>query len=149
MELTLNGKTMLIGPATIRDLLVKLEIDPTSVAVERNVEIVPKKVTPDPYTLMPDPIETLKAAEILVKEGFRVLPYINADPILAKRLQEAGTATVMPLRGSHWYEPRRSDQGPDCDYHRAGHRSCYRGRRDWSSVPCCGGNGDGSRRRPG
>jgi thiazole synthase len=55
------------------------------------------EVTPDPYTLMPDPIETLKAAEILVKEGFTVLPYINADPILAKRLQEAGTATVMPL----------------------------------------------------
>lgn len=55
------------------------------------------EVTPDPYYLMPDPIETLKAAEILVKEGFTVLPYINADPILAKRLQEAGTATVMPL----------------------------------------------------
>jgi thiazole synthase len=55
------------------------------------------EVTPDPYTLLPDAIETLKAAEILVKEGFTVLPYINADPILAKRLQEAGTATVMPL----------------------------------------------------
>ena len=55
------------------------------------------EVTPDPYYLLPDPVETLKAAEILVKEGFTVLPYINADPILAKRLQEAGTATVMPL----------------------------------------------------
>jgi thiazole synthase len=55
------------------------------------------EVTPDPRTLLPDPIETLKAAEILVKEGFTVLPYINADPILAKRLQDAGTATVMPL----------------------------------------------------
>jgi thiazole synthase len=55
------------------------------------------EVTPDPYTLLPDPIETLKAAEILVKDGFTVLPYINADPILAKRLQEVGTATVMPL----------------------------------------------------
>ena len=55
------------------------------------------EVTPDPRTLLPDPVETLKAAEILVKEGFTVLPYINADPILAKRLQEAGTATVMPL----------------------------------------------------
>ncbi|NIQ94123.1 MAG: thiazole synthase, partial [Desulfuromonadales bacterium] len=49
------------------------------------------------YYLLPDPIETLKAAEILVKDGFTVLPYINADPILAKHLQEAGTATVMPL----------------------------------------------------
>jgi thiazole synthase len=55
------------------------------------------EVTPDPYYLLPDPIETLKAAEILVKEGFTVLPYINADPVLAKHLQEAGTATVMPL----------------------------------------------------
>lgn len=55
------------------------------------------EVTPDPQYLLPDPIETLKAAEILVKEGFIVLPYINADPILAKRLEDVGTATVMPL----------------------------------------------------
>lgn len=55
------------------------------------------EVTPDPYYLLPDPVETLKAAEILVKDGFIVLPYINADPVLAKHLQEAGTATVMPL----------------------------------------------------
>jgi len=55
------------------------------------------EVTPDPYTLLPDPVETLKAAEVLVKEGFTVLPYINADPVLAKHLEEAGTATVMPL----------------------------------------------------
>jgi thiazole synthase len=47
--------------------------------------------------LLPDPVETLKAAEMLVKEGFTVLPYINADPVLAKRLQDIGTATVMPL----------------------------------------------------
>jgi len=62
------------------------------------------EVTPDPNYLLPDPIETLKAAEILVKEGFIVLPYINADPILAKRLEEVGVATVMPLGspiGSH------------------------------------------------
>lgn len=55
------------------------------------------EVTPDPHYLLPDPLETLKAAEILVKEGFKVLPYINADPILAKRLEEVGTVTVMPL----------------------------------------------------
>lgn len=55
------------------------------------------EIHPDPRYLLPDPIETLKAAELLVKEGFVVLPYINADPVLAKRLQEAGTATVMPL----------------------------------------------------
>jgi thiazole synthase len=55
------------------------------------------EVTPDPHYLLPDPIETLKAAEILVNDGFTVLPYINADPILAKHLEEAGTAAVMPL----------------------------------------------------
>src|ERR1700722_11416313 len=55
------------------------------------------EIHPDPRYLLPDPIETLAAAEILVKEGFTVLPYINADPVLAKRLQEVGTATVMPL----------------------------------------------------
>jgi len=55
------------------------------------------EIHPDPRYLLPDPVETLKAAEILVQEGFTVLPYINADPVLAKRLQEAGVATVMPL----------------------------------------------------
>jgi thiazole synthase len=55
------------------------------------------EVTPDPRFLLPDPVETLKAAEILIKDGFIVLPYIPADPILAKRLEEIGTATVMPL----------------------------------------------------
>jgi thiazole synthase len=55
------------------------------------------EIHPDPRYLLPDPIETLKATELLVKEGFTVLPYINADPVLAKRLQEAGAATVMPL----------------------------------------------------
>ena len=55
------------------------------------------EIHPDPRYLLPDPIETFKAAEQLVKEGFTVLPYINADPVLAKRLQDIGTATVMPL----------------------------------------------------
>lgn len=55
------------------------------------------EIHPDPRYLLPDPIETLLATETLVKEGFVVLPYINADPVLAKRLQEAGAATVMPL----------------------------------------------------
>ncbi len=55
------------------------------------------EVHPDPRYLLPDPIETLKAAEALVKEGFVVLPYCQADPVLCKRLEEAGTATVMPL----------------------------------------------------
>jgi thiazole synthase len=55
------------------------------------------EIHPDPHHLLPDPIETLKAAEELVREGFVVMPYINADPVLAKRLQEVGAATVMPL----------------------------------------------------
>lgn len=64
------------------------------------------EVTPEPYYLLPDPIETLKAAEILVKEGFVVLPYINADAVLAKKLEDAGAATVMPLAS-----PIGSNQG--------------------------------------
>ena len=64
------------------------------------------EVTPDPYYLLPDPVETLKAAEILVKDNFVVLPYINADPILAKKLEDVGTATVMPLAS-----PIGSNQG--------------------------------------
>ena len=55
------------------------------------------EIHPDPNYLLPDPIETLKAAEVLVEEGFTVLPYINADPVLAQRLQDVGCATVMPL----------------------------------------------------
>jgi thiazole synthase len=55
------------------------------------------EVIPDPRYLLPDPEETLKAARILVAEGFIVLPYINADPVLARKLEEIGTATVMPL----------------------------------------------------
>ncbi|WP_163832856.1 thiazole synthase [Spartinivicinus ruber] len=55
------------------------------------------EIHPDPRYLLPDPIETLTAAEILVKERFVVLPYIHADPVLCKRLEEVGTAAVMPL----------------------------------------------------
>jgi thiazole synthase len=55
------------------------------------------EVIPDPRYLFPDPEETLKAARVLVAEGFKVLPYINADPVLAKKLEEIGTVTVMPL----------------------------------------------------
>lgn len=55
------------------------------------------EITPDPRYLLPDPVETLRAAEVLVREGFTVLPYVNADPMLCKHLEEAGCATVMPL----------------------------------------------------
>jgi thiazole synthase len=55
------------------------------------------EIHPDPRYLMPDPIETLKATEELAKLGFIILPYIHADPVLCKRLEDAGTAAVMPL----------------------------------------------------
>ncbi len=55
------------------------------------------EIHPNPHHLLPDPIETLRASEILVREGFTVLPYINADPVLAKRLEDVGVAAVMPL----------------------------------------------------
>ncbi len=60
-------------------------------------EWIKLEVIPDPQYLLPDPIETLKAAEALVREGFIVLPYIQADPVLAKRLTDVGCATIMPL----------------------------------------------------
>ena len=55
------------------------------------------EIHPDPKYLLPDPVETLKATEELAKMGFVVLPYIQADPVLCKRLEEAGSAAVMPL----------------------------------------------------
>jgi len=60
-------------------------------------EWIKLEITPDPRYLLPDPVDTLRAAEILVGEGFTVLPYCSADPVLCKRLEEAGCATVMPL----------------------------------------------------
>ncbi len=55
------------------------------------------EIDPDPHYLLPDGIETLQAAEELADEGFKVMPYVNADPVLCKRLEEAGAVTVMPL----------------------------------------------------
>ncbi|MCM1483126.1 MAG: thiazole synthase [Muribaculaceae bacterium] len=60
-------------------------------------DFIKLEIHPDPKYLLPDPIETLRATEILAREGFKVLPYIQADPVLCKRLEEVGTAAVMPL----------------------------------------------------
>ncbi len=60
-------------------------------------DFIKLEIHPDPKYLLPDPVETLKATEELVKMGFVVLPYIQADPVLCKRLEEVGTAAVMPL----------------------------------------------------
>lgn len=62
-----------------------------------NTPFIKLEIHPDPRYLMPDPIETLKATEVLAAEGFVVLPYIQADPVLCKRLEEAGSSAVMPL----------------------------------------------------
>ena len=79
----------------VRIALLGRELAKVSGQEENN--FVKLEVIPDKKYLLPDPLETLKAAEILIKQNFTVLPYINADPVLAKRLEEIGCATVMPL----------------------------------------------------
>ena len=79
----------------VRIALLGRELAKLSGQEENN--FVKLEVIPDKKYLLPDPIETLKAAEILIKKNFIVLPYINADPILAQRLEEIGCSTVMPL----------------------------------------------------
>ena len=79
----------------IRIAILGRELAKLSGQEENN--FVKLEVIPDKKYLLPDPIETLKAAEILINKNFIVLPYINADPILAKKLEEIGCSTVMPL----------------------------------------------------
>ena len=79
----------------IRIAILGRELAKLSGQEENN--FVKLEVIPDKKYLLPDPIETLKAAEILIKKNFIVLPYINADPLLAKKLEEIGCSTVMPL----------------------------------------------------
>ncbi len=62
-----------------------------------DTDFIKLEIHPDPKYLLPDPVETLKATEVLAKEGFIVLPYVQADPVLCKRLEDVGTAAVMPL----------------------------------------------------
>ena len=90
------------------------------------------EVTPEPRYLLPDPVETLRAAEQLVADGFTVLPYINADPVLAKRLEEVGCATVMPLGLVDRLEPGRSNP------RRRPGSSSSRRRCRWWSMPGLG-----------
>ena len=79
----------------VRIALLGRELAKLSGQEENN--FVKLEVIPDKKYLLPDPIETLKAAEILIKKDFTVLPYINSDPILAKKLEEIGCSTLMPL----------------------------------------------------
>ena len=75
------------------------------------------ELTPEPKYLLPDPVETLKAAEILIKEGFVVLPYIQADPVLAKRLEEMGDRHGHAPGGAHRQQPGGPDPGHDPHHH--------------------------------
>ena len=90
-----NTAGCLNADEAVRIAILGRELAKLSGQEENN--FVKLEVIPDKKYLLPDPIETLKAAEVLIKKGFAVLPYINADPILAKRLEEIGCATVMPL----------------------------------------------------
>jgi len=90
-----NTAGCVIADEAVRIAILGRELAKLSGQEEYN--FVKLEVIPDKKYLLPDPIETIKAAEILIKKGFTVLPYINADPILAKRLEEIGCATVMPL----------------------------------------------------
>ncbi len=94
----LNHKKQLILPNTSGARNAEEAVRLARLALAAGLEPwVKLELTPEARYLLPDPIETLRAAEKLVQEGFVVLPYIQADPILAKRLEEVGTATVMPL----------------------------------------------------
>jgi thiazole synthase len=87
------------GCATAEEAIrvARLGRELAKLAGQEDNTFVKLEVIPDSRYLLPDPIGTLQAAEQLVKEGFTVLPYINADPLLARHLEEAGCATVMPL----------------------------------------------------
>jgi len=87
------------GCATAEDAVrvARLGRELARLAGQEDNNFVKLEVIPDPRHLLPDPFGTLEAAEQLVKEGFTVLPYINADPLLALRLEQVGCATVMPL----------------------------------------------------
>ena len=81
------------GCATVEEALFTARLGRSVV----NTNLVKLEVIPDPKYLLPDPVATLEAAIQLIKEGFLVLPYIHADPVLAKKLEQQGCATVMPL----------------------------------------------------
>lgn len=95
-HLQINGVNLLPNTSGVRN--AKEAVFVAQMAREAlGTNWVKLEIHPDPNYLMPDPIETLKAAEILVKEGFVVLPYIHADPVLCKKLEDIGIQAVMPL----------------------------------------------------
>lgn len=90
-----EGVTMMLNTSGARDAAEAIRIARFGRAAGYNW--IKLEIHPDPNYLLPDPIETMIAAEQLLKDGFIVLPYINADPVLAKRLEDAGVHAVMPL----------------------------------------------------
>lgn len=99
-----DSATIMLNTSGARDASEAVKIAKFAKTV--GMKWIKLEIHPDPHYLLPDPVETLKAAEEIVKEGLIVLPYINADPVLAKRLEDVGVHAVMPL-GS----PIGSNQG--------------------------------------
>jgi thiazole synthase len=98
MLLTLRKAGVILWPNTSGARTAKEAVFAAQLAREAlQTNWLKLEIHPDPRYLMPDAIETLKAAEELVKDGFIVLPYIHADPVLCKKLEDAGVAAVMPL----------------------------------------------------
>ena len=92
------------------------------------------EIHPDPKYLMPDPVETLAAAETLVKLGFVVLPYIHADPVICKRLEEVGLCSGNAAGLSNWFQSRASDPQLFRNHYRPGQGSCGSRCRDWQAL---------------
>ena len=94
------------------------------------------EVHPDPRTLMPDPVETFLAAQELVKQGFIVLPYIHADPLLCKKLEDVGVQAVMPLASPIGSNSRFTNEIYVKNNHFTKPSSRHCRCRDWSSFSC-------------
>jgi len=90
-----DSATVMLNTSGARDAQEAIKI--AKFAKAAGMKWLKLEIHPDPNYLLPDPVETLKAAEEIVKEGLIVLPYINADPVLAKRLEDVGVHAVMPL----------------------------------------------------
>ena len=85
---------------------------PTSLVRFFHTDFLKLEIHPDPKYLLPDPIETLKATEQLAAEGFHVLPYIQADPVLCKRLEDVGSSCRNAAGGSYRHQQRTEDTRP-------------------------------------
>ncbi len=99
-------------------------------------DFIKLEIHPDPKYLLPDPIETLIATEQLAKDGFHVLPYIQADPVLCKRLEEVGSACRNASRRTYRHQQRSEDPRSSGDHHSRKPRPGCDRCRTWSTVTC-------------